>query len=86
MIKQQLQQQQVAIYRFESTERIVADNEHFLGYVLPLRVEQQINDTLSAFQDQNPELAVELLINQKDRVTTLQDKLESVDKKLYDLK
>lgn len=76
MIKTQLQSQQTTIYRFENLEKIVAENEHFLGYILPLRIEESIYNSLSPIQDNDKELKLEFAEHFKDRMSSLKDKLD----------
>lgn len=85
MMKKTLQGHQAALYRMEHLEKVVAENERFLGYVLPLRIQEAINSSLVPLHEKDYDLGLSLLEHSEEKMTALQERLEVVDQKLADL-
>lgn len=67
-------------------EKLACDNERYIGYVLPLKIEEAIYDALHTTHENNPNLGIELVQHSKDRMGSLKDKLDHVDKKIADIR
>lgn len=66
----------MTLFRFDNLEKIVASNEHLLGYILPLRIEESIYNGILPLLECDNELGLEVAEHFKDRMNILKEKLD----------
>lgn len=86
MVKRTLKDHQISLFKLDNLEKVVAENERFLGYVLPLRIQEVVHKSLLPLHKGDRELGISLLENSEERMKALSESMHAVDQKTREMK
>jgi len=86
MVKRTLKDHQISLFKLDNLEKVVAENERFLGYVLPLRIQEVVHKGLLPLHKNDRELGISLLENSEERMKSLSESMHAVDQKTREMK